>query len=103
MGKSHSPSFLAGPTHFTPTQLEPCSLSRPSPEVSSLRVSPSFPFLVEYVGRYDIVLKEKLHKAERAQLNFAGAASHELRTPLHQLNAAASLLRHSLHAAMEQL
>ncbi|ODN74183.1 hypothetical protein L202_07633 [Cryptococcus amylolentus CBS 6039] len=39
------------------------------------------------------VLKERLHKAERAQLNFASAASHELRTPLHQINAAASLLR----------
>lgn len=47
-------------------------------------------------------MKEKLHQAERAQLNFAAAASHELRTPLHQINAAASLLRHSLHAAMDQ-
>jgi signal transduction histidine kinase len=48
-------------------------------------------------------MKEKLHQAERAQLSFAAAASHELRTPLHQINAAASLLRHSLHAAMDQL
>ncbi|WRT66765.1 uncharacterized protein IL334_003728 [Kwoniella shivajii] len=39
------------------------------------------------------VMKERLHQAERAQLNFAAAASHELRTPLHQINAAASLLR----------
>lgn len=38
-------------------------------------------------------MKERLHQAERAQLNFAAAASHELRTPLHQINAAASLLR----------
>src|SRR5690348_5608165 len=45
-------------------------------------------------------MKEKLHQAERAQLNFAAAASHELRTPLHQINAAAALLRDSLRAAM---
>lgn len=44
-------------------------------------------------------MKGKLYHAERAQLNFAAAASHELRTPLHQINAAASLLRGSLHAA----
>ncbi|WVR06694.1 hypothetical protein IAU60_003726 [Kwoniella sp. DSM 27419] len=43
------------------------------------------------------VMKERLHQAERAQLNFAAAASHELRTPLHQINAAASLLRSVLH------
>lgn len=41
-------------------------------------------------------MKERLHQAERAQLNFAAAASHELRTPLHQINAAASLLRAAL-------
>jgi signal transduction histidine kinase len=45
------------------------------------------------------VMKERLHQVERAQLSFAAAASHELRTPLHQINAAATLLRHSLHAA----
>ncbi len=42
-------------------------------------------------------MKERLHQAERAQLSFAAAASHELRTPLHQINAAAALLRSSLH------
>nr|XP_019013177.1 uncharacterized protein I206_02675 [Kwoniella pini CBS 10737]OCF51958.1 hypothetical protein I206_02675 [Kwoniella pini CBS 10737] len=47
------------------------------------------------------VMKERLHRAERAQLNFAAAASHELRTPLHQINAAASLLRMALHAVLE--
>ncbi len=41
-------------------------------------------------------MKERLHLAERSQLNFAAAASHELRTPLHQLNAAATLLRSAL-------
>lgn len=45
-------------------------------------------------------MKEKLHQAERAQLNFAAAASHELRTPLHQINAAAALLRQSLQHAL---
>lgn len=52
---------------------------------------------------YDTVMKEKLHQVGRAQLHFAAAASHELRTPLHQINAAASVLRHSLHAAMGQV
>ncbi|WWD18838.1 hypothetical protein CI109_103293 [Kwoniella shandongensis] len=47
------------------------------------------------------VMKERLHQAERAQLNFAAAASHELRTPLHQINAAASLLRSTLHAVLK--
>ncbi|WVQ96575.1 hypothetical protein IAU59_003680 [Kwoniella sp. CBS 9459] len=47
------------------------------------------------------VMKERLHQAERAQLNFAAAASHELRTPLHQINAAASLLRTALHSVLE--
>ncbi|WVF69066.1 hypothetical protein IAT40_003840 [Kwoniella sp. CBS 6097] len=47
------------------------------------------------------VMKERLHQAERAQLNFAAAASHELRTPLHQINAAASLLRTALHGVLE--
>ncbi|WWC63013.1 uncharacterized protein I303_105611 [Kwoniella dejecticola CBS 10117] len=47
------------------------------------------------------VMKERLHRAERAQLNFAAAASHELRTPLHQINAAASLLRMALHGVLE--
>lgn len=47
-----------------------------------------------------IVMKERLHQAERAQLNFAAAASHELRTPLHQLNAAAGLLRQSLQSSL---
>ncbi|KAK8864137.1 hypothetical protein IAR55_001383 [Kwoniella newhampshirensis] len=47
------------------------------------------------------VMKERLHQAERAQLNFAAAASHELRTPLHQINAAASLLRSTLHAILQ--
>ncbi|KAK4686457.1 hypothetical protein P7C73_g3663, partial [Tremellales sp. Uapishka_1] len=42
------------------------------------------------------VMKERLHRVERAQLSFAAAASHELRTPLHQLNAAAAMLRQSL-------
>lgn len=46
------------------------------------------------------VMKERLHQAERAQLNFAAAASHELRTPLHQLNAAAALLRQALQASL---
>ena len=45
-------------------------------------------------------MKERLHRAERAQLNFAAAASHELRTPLHQINAAASLLRSALDAQL---
>lgn len=45
-------------------------------------------------------MKEKLHQAERAQLNFAAAASHELRTPLHQINAAAALLRQTLQSAL---
>ncbi len=36
--------------------------------------------------------------AERAQLNFAAAASHELRTPLHQIAAAASLIKGSIHS-----
>ncbi|WVQ84282.1 hypothetical protein IAT38_006434 [Cryptococcus sp. DSM 104549] len=48
------------------------------------------------------VMKERLHQAERAQLNFAAAASHELRTPLHQINAAASLLRTFLSSILEQ-
>ncbi|WWC96361.1 hypothetical protein V866_003228 [Kwoniella sp. B9012] len=47
------------------------------------------------------VMKERLHRAERAQLNFAAAASHELRTPLHQINAAASLLRMALHGVLD--
>ncbi|ORY31773.1 hypothetical protein BCR39DRAFT_525320 [Naematelia encephala] len=46
------------------------------------------------------VMKERLHQAERAQLNFAAAASHELRTPLHQINAAATLLRVCLDPAL---
>lgn len=45
-------------------------------------------------------MKERLHQAERAQLNFAAAASHELRTPLHQLNAAAALLRQCLQSSL---
>jgi len=46
-------------------------------------------------------MKERLHQAERAQLNFAAAASHELRTPLHQLTAAATLLRAALQPVLE--
>jgi len=46
-------------------------------------------------------MKERLHQAERAQLNFAAAASHELRTPLHQLTAAATLLRAALQPVLD--
>ena len=54
-----------------------------------------------YEARLISVMKERLHQAERAQLNFAAAASHELRTPLHQLTAAATLLRAALQPVLD--
>jgi signal transduction histidine kinase len=101
--KSRLPWSLVGLTPSTPTLPAPCSLWRPSQGVYSQAVSHEV-VGVNHVSHRGVdrtkltsaVMKERLHQAERAQLNFAAAASHELRTPLHQINAAASLLRATL-------